>query len=263
MSQADIQWHIVRSLWTVNVAASALVLWRLYNIEAIRIYRFFFLSILLKLAVSASLYPFSPRTATYYWIWVVTKPLVWISFVLIVVELNNLILKRYRGIHSLSRWFFYVAVAGSVIISALIVMTTMSDKLSPRFPLLYPFALLDRSIETSLALFILMLLTLVAWFSIPLSRNLLRHAFLYATYFFLGNVIFLYWHVKGTDGTFWANCAGLSVAALCYLGWVFLLSRSGEQSTASLRLGRSAAEERKVLAQLEGINATLLRVARK
>ncbi len=191
MSQADIQWHIVRALWAVNVAASALVLWRLYNIEAIRIYRLFFLSILLKLAVSASLYPFSPRTDTYYWIWVVTKPLVWISFVLVVVELNNLILKRYQGIHSLSRWFFYVAVAGSVIISSLTVMTTMSDKLSPRYPLLYPYALIERSIESSLALFILMLLTLVAWFSVPLSQNLLRACLLVRNLFLPGQCDFL------------------------------------------------------------------------
>jgi hypothetical protein len=44
---------------------------------------------------------------------------------------------------------------------------------------------------------------------------------------------------------------------------VLLLSRTGEDRTASLRLGRSQLEERRLLGQLQTLNATLLRTARK
>jgi len=45
--------------------------------------------------------------------------------------------------------------------------------------------------------------------------------------------------------------------------WVFFLSRRGEDRIASLHLGRNALVERKLLTQLENLNATLLRTARK
>src|SRR2546422_4042438 len=64
-----------RSLWTLNVLASILVVWRLYSIHVHHRYRFFFASMLLALARSAALFPFDPKTETYYRIWASTQPL--------------------------------------------------------------------------------------------------------------------------------------------------------------------------------------------
>jgi hypothetical protein len=44
---------------------------------------------------------------------------------------------------------------------------------------------------------------------------------------------------------------------------VFFLSRSGEERTTSLTLGRSETEERRLLGQLQALNSTLLRTAHK
>ena len=80
-------WGAQKFLWTVNVLASALVVWRLYSIGLHRIYRWFFASMALAVLRSAALYSFSPRGGLYYLIWALTEPLIWLSYVAISVTL--------------------------------------------------------------------------------------------------------------------------------------------------------------------------------
>jgi hypothetical protein len=259
-----LQWKFVQFLWTANVVGSGLVLWRLYGLRIASIYRFFFASIALKGARSVILWNFGPRTHQYYVIWYFTEPLLWISYVLVVFELYTLVLKKYPGIYSLSRWFFFAAVATASIVTALTVMPTVgAEPSNSRQPLRYLYVLIERANNTSLAIFLLLLLVFVTWFSVPLSRNLLTHCSIYSGYFFVNNVIFLFWQARGQNAVALSNFLRLSIWVACTLCWVFLLSRAGEGRVASLRLGRSQLEERRLLGQLETLNATLLRTARK
>src|SRR6266571_1954804 len=189
-----------RLLWTVNVLASVLVIWRLYSLELHKRYRFFFASMVLASARSAALFPLEPTSETYFRIWTAMRPLAWLFYVLVVLELYSLVLRQYRGIYSLSRWFFFCAVGASAVISALTVLPTIATT-PPRHVVLYSYALVERGLITSLAIFLLLLLALVAWFSIPLSRNLLTHSCVYSAYFFANNIVFLYWHTTGRHVT--------------------------------------------------------------
>ena len=211
------------------------------------------------------LFPFAPSDKAYYTLWAATQPLIWLSYLLVVAELYNLSLRQYRGIYSLGRWFFFGAVALSVIISALTVLPTISTvaTVARRPTLLYYYAFIERGLVTSLGIFLLLLLVLVAWFAVPLSRNLLRHCTIYSVYFFANNVTALYWHTGSRQATYASNIGKLSVAVGCYMCWVFLLTRRGEDRTTSLSLGRNPIEEQRLLGQLENLNATLLRTARK
>lgn len=262
MDHQELAWVLQKSFWILNVLASALVAWRLYSAGLHRIYSFFFASLVFALLRSAALFPFSTRTSTYYRIWASTEPVLWVSYVLVVFELYSLVLKQYRGIYSVGRMFFFAAVATSTVISALTVLPTMTGRLATDRLLNY-YALMERGVVTSLAIFLLLLLALVTWFPVPLSRNLLIHCSVYSTYFFAVNVIDLYWHLGGPEATYWRNMSRFAVALGCYLCWTFFLSRSGEHRTAALHLGRSPSEEKRLLGQLEGLNATLLRTARK
>ncbi len=262
MDKQQLAWVLQKSFWALNVLASALVVGRLYQTGLHRIYRFFFASLVFGLLRSAALLPFGPRQPTYYRIWIGTEPILWLSYVLVVFELYSLVLKQYRGIYTVGRVFFFVAVAVSTTVSALTVLPTMTGALAIH-PLRYYYALIERGIETSLAIFLLLLLALVAWFPVPLSRNLLIHCCVYSVYFFANNVINLFWHLGGTDIGYWIAMARVSVALGCYFYWAFYLTRSGEDRTSSLHLGRSPLEEKRLLGQLEGLNATLLRTARK
>jgi hypothetical protein len=254
-------WIFQRFVWTLNFVGSALVAWKLCSLGLQKTYRFFVAYMALSALRTAVLFPFAPTTWTYYRIWSATEPLFWLCYILVVGELYSLVFRRYQGIYSLGRWFFFVAVGAAVIISALTVLPAMASPL-PRIPLLYYYALIQRGIVTALAIFLLMLLGLVAWFLIPLSRNLLLHCVIYSAYFFATNVIALYW--GGAKGAAYAsNVAKLSVGLACYLCWVLFLSHRGEDRIASLRLGRNPLHEKRLLGQLETLNATLLRTARK
>jgi hypothetical protein len=262
MDNQQLAWILQKSFWTLNVLASALVIGRLYWLGLYRIYRFFFASLVIALLRSAALFPFGTRSWTYYRIWASTEPILWLSYILVVFELYSLVLKKYRGIFTVGRIFFFVAAAASAIISAVTLFPTMTGALAAH-RLRYYYALIERGIETSLAVFLILLLALVTWFPVPLSRNLLIHCSVYSVYFFASNVINLFWHIGGTDASYWINMARFTLALGCYFCWAFLLSRSGEDRTASLHLGRSPLEEKRLLGQLEGLNATLLRTARK
>jgi hypothetical protein len=211
---------------------------------------------------TAVLFPLGPRTIIYYHVWLATQPFLWLSYVLTVSELYSLVLTHYRGICSLGRWFFFGAVATAAIISALTVLPTIGAP-PARYPMIYYYALIERGVVTSLAIFLLLLLLLVVWFTIPLSRNLLTHCIVYSVYFFANNVIFLYQQLVGRAASNLVTISKLTVALGCYYCWAFLLSRTGEDRTASLHFGRRPLEEKRLLGQLEGLSATLLRSARK
>ena len=252
-----------KSVWALNFIASAFVIWRLYSLGLYRTYRYFFAGMILAVVRTAVLFPLGPRAEIYYRIWVATQPLLWLSYLLIVFELSSLVLRQYPGIQTMGRWFFFSGVAIAAIVSALTVLPTIAAPPAARYPVFYYYALIERGFATSLAIFLLLLLLLVTWFTIPLSRNLLIHCIVYSVYFFANNVSFLYRHLGGANASYLHNMSKLTVALGCYFCWAFLLSRSGEDRTASLRLGRSALEEKRLLGQLEGLNAILLRTARK
>jgi hypothetical protein len=257
-------WIILyKSLWALNVLISALVVWRLFTLSLIKTYRFFFGSMVLSLARSAVLFPFSAHgDRTYYQIWLATQPLLWLSYVLVVFELYALVLHRYRGIFSLSRFFFFSAVATSSVFSLLTILPTTVAAPSDS-TLIYHYALIERGVVTSLAIFLLLLLLLALWFPIPMSRNLLTHCVVYSAYFFGSNVVFLYRQLSGRDAAYAGNIAKLSIALVCLLCWVVGLTKRGEDRITSLCLRRDPLLEKRLLGRLDDFNETLLRTVRK
>jgi hypothetical protein len=259
-------WLLNRCLWGLNLIASALVIWRLYRLELHKVYRFFLISLALGVARSTILFPFSTNGETYLRLWALTQPLVWLTYVLVVGELYVLVLSQYSGIYSLGRWFFFGAVTLSILISGITVWPTLQTAASAtgKRLLLYSYAFVERGFVTSLAIFLLLLLVLVLWFSVPLSRNLLIHCSLYTVYFIAQNVVVLYWHTGGIgSATVSSSELRLSVGIVCYCSWVYFLTRRGEDRIASLHLGRNQEQEKRLLGQLASLNATLLRTARK
>lgn len=256
-------WMLQKVLWPANLIGSTLVVWHLYSLDLHRKYRFFFLVIVVQVARSVSLLPFDNRTQIYYEIWLWTEPVLWLSYILVVYELYSLVLKQYRGISSVSRRFFFASVAISSLVASVFVMATTATALNGRQRMLYPYVLLERSIFGTLGIFLFLLLVLVAWFPVPLSRNLLLHATIYTGYFFINNVFVMFWQIAGKKVIALTNDVRLLTAIVCYASWVFLLSRRGEERTTSLSLGRNEVEERRLLGQLQALNSTLLRTARK
>jgi len=95
---------IERSLWLLNIALGAFLAARFFQLKLARNYRFFVLYLLFITVRSAMTWAFEPGSVIYRTIWRNTQPIVWVLYVLIVLEICSLIFKEYRGIQLLGRW---------------------------------------------------------------------------------------------------------------------------------------------------------------
>src|SRR5260370_15907560 len=49
-----------------------------------------------------------PRNA-YAWAWVVSEPILWVFYILLVLDLYSLVLQNYKGLQTVGRWILFIA----------------------------------------------------------------------------------------------------------------------------------------------------------
>jgi predicted PurR-regulated permease PerM len=98
-------------------------------------------------------------------------------------------------------------------------------------------------------------------FPIQLSRNVIIHSILYATFFMSNSMGILIVNLTGNRLSIAVSTCLMGVSVLCMIGWLVLMSREGEQKIMAIR-HPVPVDESRLVAQLAEINATLLR-ARK
>jgi hypothetical protein len=205
-------------------------------------------------------HPFS--TNVYAYAWFATDPVVWVLYVLVVLELYSLILQNYKGIASLGRWVLLAGLATGVALSALTLSMDLSNP-GEKFPILRLFFVVDRGVASSLVVFLLFLACFLAWYPVPLSRNVVVHCIVYAGYFLSISLGILLRNLTGSAVTQTVNfvLSGVTLASL--LVWIGFLSRAGESVKVRVRPDWAPGDEQELVAHLAAINSTLLRAARK
>jgi len=249
------------SLWILEIIANGAVAWRLYSIGAHRKYRFFFLYLLFGIMRSVLLLPFNPNQRTYSYIWVFSKPIIWLFYILIVLELHSLVLQKHRGIYSFGRWLLYGGMAVSISISALALIPQWGAPHHSK--VLDLIVVIERGLISSLLIFLFILVAFLNWCPIPLSRNLILHCIVYSIFFLAGTMTSLYREVTGFQVNRTYSTIKLIITIVCQLAWFFFLTRRGETETTMLRKAWQVPDERGLMDQLAAINSSLLRTARK
>src|ERR1700678_3210539 len=117
-------------------------------------------------------------------VWMLTEPVAWIFHILVVIELYRLVLEDHKGIYTLGRWAMYAALVIAVPISIISIIPKFNVHTTdiPR-RMGYEFAI-QRGIDFSLALFLLLILFFLSRYPINLSRNVVVHSALYTILFF-------------------------------------------------------------------------------
>src|SRR5260370_9542204 len=115
---------IERSLWLLNIALGGILAARFFWLKLTRNYRFFIFYLLFITVRSAVTWAFDPGSAIYQNIWRNTQPIVWILYVLIVLEICSLIFKEYRGIQMLGRWAIWGSLCITLVLSSPSLMPT-------------------------------------------------------------------------------------------------------------------------------------------
>lgn len=247
-------------LTIIQIGAYLLLLTNLFRSGLFGKYRYFGWYITLELTRLSVMSLLPLQTQIYAHVYFATQPIVWLFYVLVVLELFQLVLRNHAGIASLGRRALTWSLAGSALVSGLTLLVDLQTG-SSEHALLYNFMLLERLVMTSLLLLLLCLTVFLGIFPVPLTRNIRVHTAVFAVYFAVRTSLLWIRTIYGVEQAQILNLAGATLAIGCLLAWTTLLGSSGETVPVRVKL-KSEAEER-LLAQLDAINETLLRSARK
>ena len=235
-------------------------------------YRILFLFLCVQVSRSASLFvaeywvhsvwPQIPVRQAYSWTWVHTEPLLCLSYILLVSDLYSLVLQNYKGLQTVGRWMLVIAVPLAIAISVVSVLPTL-EKPASEISVVFYFDLINRGIMLSLVIFILLILSFLSWYPISLSRNVVVHCVICTIFLISSSMGYLVRNVEGGSVHNAVNLAHLVITAVCWSGWLLLLTPTGEAAKMVVRREWSREEEQRLVDQLTSINSSLLRAARK
>jgi hypothetical protein len=251
---------IERSLWLVGIFLPVVLFGRLFRLKLTHNYRLFLAYLLFDTVRSLVLWFHSPGSAFFRNLWLSTEPVIWVLYVLVVLELCSLVFKDYRGIHALGKWIIYGSSAISVLVSIITVLPTWRHSTDTVFSV-PRYLMIERGIDFAIVLLLLLLLAFLVLFPIQLSRNVIIHSILYAIFFMSNSMGILIVNLTGHRLSITVSTCLMGVSALCMIGWLILMSREGEQKIMAIR-HPVPVDESRLVAQLTEINATLMR-ARK
>ncbi len=189
--------------------------------------------------------------------WLATESLIICFYVLIVLELYSIIFQDLAGIATVSRRYIKFALAAAILISLLLLGMEKN-----RGGMVAHLLTFERAVVFSLVLFVLLITGFLAYYPVPLRRNVIVYSIGYAVYFLAkAGSIFI-----NDLGYYWNRLMSntwLAASLACLVFWLFALNRRGEIKTVVVGHHWSAEDEQRLLAQLDAINVSLLRTARK
>jgi hypothetical protein len=248
--------------WIV-VASTAILAVRVSSSGLIKRYRAFFFYLVFYVLRDGTLSNLPLTAGLYQKIWVLTEPLEWFFYVLVVLELYALVLRDYKGLSTAGRWALIAAVLIAVLASGLTLLVPSASTIQG--PLMRYFYVADRAVYFSLMVFLLTILAFLVQYPITLSRNVIVHSLVFSVYF-LGNTMIFSWlstrrYSLALIESVKIAVASINIAALA--AWLFWLTPAGELRMSRLRPAWMPGREEVLAGHLTYLNAALLRAARK
>lgn len=245
----------------ITLFGIALTAARLLRAGLYRKYRVFFAYLLFWLARSGVLLALDVRSTLYFKIWILTEPILWIFYILLLLELYSLVLEAHRGLYTFGRWALYGASALAVATSSVMFLAPLRGFDDSRIMPLMLFV--ERGLLFSLVLFLVLMLFFLSRYPVSLTRNVITHSIVYAAFFLSKTPAFLIRSMFGRDVAAEVNLFSMGVSAACVVAWLLLLDAAGERRLVRVHLFHSAAQEKRLMGELDNINSALLRMARK
>lgn len=252
---------MARILDLLIVAGTAILTIRLFASGLYRRYRAFLGYLFFATLHEGVLAFLRPDSKAYLHIWILTEPLEWLFFVLVVLELFSLVLQDYRGLSTAGRWFVIAAVCVALLASGLSVIAPARHTVQGILMAYYYVA--ERAVYLSLVLFLFTILALLLQFPITLSRNILVHCVVFSIYFLSDTAFYLLLSMLGYEVLVTVRFALGAVRLAALAAWLAMLNPAGELRQQSLRPAWMPGREEELVSQLNHLNAALLRATRK
>jgi hypothetical protein len=227
-----------------------------------RKYRFFFVYLVLRIPYGLAPFFFKVTSKAYFNIWFVAEPLFCLLYILIVLELYRLVLAKYLGLQTIGRWAMYVISVVAITISGLTLILKFGPETPVRSKKLFSVLAFQRGVDTTLVIFLVLMLLFLSRYPIRLSHNVRVYALVYPI-FFMSNVfqalMFTLFDRRFGDTV---NLAMSALSLASTLAFLVLLRRTGEEVPV-IKSGITPEHGQVLLSQLDALNTTLLRVSRR
>jgi hypothetical protein len=266
---------ILEYLSWLEIVAYVVLFVRLRRQGLHRVYRVFALYLLFRAARSVALAvlpwacygiwgrPYGQfENNVYGWVWVLTEPLVWVLQVLVVLELYSLVRQNFKGIASMGRWVLLAGLTVAILLSSVTLPSELSHS-AQHYTLLRSYFVVSRGLDASLVIFLLFISAFLAWFPVPLNRNVVLYSMVYALYFITDTLAKLASNLVGASAWSAVNIAGNCVDLLCLGVWIAFLNRLGEVHKVVVLHAWTPLQEEHLMGQLSAINSSLTRSARR
>jgi hypothetical protein len=253
----------VRTLWLLNFALGAWLLVRLSGrlrgipFVYFRLYLAWSLLVSFVMAAVPALFP--QEKNLYGWIFIFTSYASTIFEFLTILELSNLALEKFPAIRLAS--FRLLSLLWLILaISILSWFAYLSSAPAKKFPKLIAAIRYHDSVDVGFCLFILLFLGFIAWMPVPLSHNLLTHAFLLTGHFVLVALAYFLAQLEQFEADFkLSNYLSLGGTSILYALWALRLNPSESPVLATPRGELNLEEAQGMLARLAELNDTLSR----
>ncbi len=253
---------IEKALWIAAVAAWIVLLWRLWSTRLFKVYRAFSAFALLSIVQSGVQFSLPRLSDAYAISYLCFLPIRAICTVWVVLELYGLVLNGYPGIGSVSRW----VISGGLLISFIASVASIYPDFtgSPgQYPTLFYVGVFEQAFRSALLFFLFLITTFLLWFPVPLSRNTVLHTVVFAVYFSSSALLHLMRNILGMELVPVLNGFVLLLGLACGLAWVLFLTPRGETVTVAFALPWRRRDSDRLVRQLDAINSSLLKAARK
>ena len=254
------------SLQILSVVGSALTAAKLFHSGLFRKYRFLFYYFLFR--IPNSIWPlfftnfFDTRANLYFVVWVATEPVTWIFHTAVVMELYKLVLEKHKGLYTLGRWAMFAGVGTSVSLSLISLIPRLTLSMTQQSKTMFWYLAIHRGVTLGLAIFLLFMMGFLVLYTVPISANVRAHARIYTVFFFSSFLAGLIRSLSGIQAAPAVNTGAEVVSVACVFAWFFLLSPKGEEVQTGHAIV-SPEQERRILLQLDSLNATLLKITEK
>jgi hypothetical protein len=253
---------LVTVLKVVSALGSGLTAIKLYSTGLSSKYRVFFAYLIFRTIHATCFWFFDETSIPYFYFFVATQPIFWFFYIAMVWELFGLVMARHKGFSTLSRWAMYVVSAVSVAASAISLIHKITPQMPQRSVAIGLIVATERGLDFSLAIFLILMLFVLSWYTVPLSRNVVAHAVIYTLFFLAGGLSMILRTLFGLKNPDAVDTGGMAATCACLLAWFFLLSAKGEETPVKQPWFAPEQEER-ILLHLDALNASLLKVAKK
>ena len=222
-----------------------------------RVYPYFFTYLLATFLQTLLLMSIPFRSWLYSRLWVASEALIDCCYALIVIELYRVVLRDLPGIATISRRYITVTVAVATVGSLLLLRL---EETTGNF--VATFLVIERAMVFSLVIFILLVSAFLAYYPIPLNRNVVTYSIGYAVYFLI-KATALFIRTLGHYVSPQISTVLLVVSSACLLFWVLTLNRLGEMRTVVVGHKWKSEDEVRLLSKLKAINASLVEAGKK